>query len=61
LAFGPLLRISLHNVRFIWSHASSSDYVNRVWWSRKRSWTGGPMYRWIIGLWLGEFGPLIAL
>lgn len=54
IAFAPLLLPSYHSVRFMWKHANKSDYVNLVWWSRKRSWVGGPMYRWMIGFWLGE-------
>ncbi|UZJ54001.1 hypothetical protein CBS101457_003321 [Exobasidium rhododendri] len=54
IAFYPIFSISWQSLRFIWRFARRSDHVDIIWWSRKRSWLGGPMYRWMVGFWLGS-------
>ncbi|PWN90939.1 hypothetical protein FA10DRAFT_279939 [Acaromyces ingoldii] len=52
LAFAPLLPTVWSHTTSIWRWANESEALRASWWSRKKSWIGGPMYRWIIGFYL---------
>ncbi|GAA5828154.1 hypothetical protein JCM11251_002614 [Rhodosporidiobolus azoricus] len=39
--------------REVYQQTWRSDLLYRKWWNRKRSWAGGPVYRYVGGLFLG--------
>ena len=53
-AYLPLLPLAWRHARAIASFASASQVLREKWWSRRRSWIGGPIWRWAVGWMWGE-------
>jgi len=53
----PVYPILYHHlravVRLTWSSHPSGDTLRRIWWRRWWGWAGGPVYRYVGGLFLG--------